>query len=409
MKRAALILAWLAFVSAAYADLRLTAPPDRLYTFTETTMLQGSISPPGPLTINGQTFTVRADGSFSCGLVLQPGKNFVEVDSGREKAARRVLKEVTYPDIEQLYDGKRHWARTRIVYLSTLGYIEGYPDGNFYPGNPVTRGEFATWLARIKHFPVPRLDKDVFFDVPKEHWRAPYVKLAVDAGYMRSFPNNTFGLDDPISRREAANVAVQVEGAAIVEKIKTMFRDVPQTERGSTPIYAARDKGLIVGLSDKVAVYDPERALTRAEAAMLLSRFAAAQTGFSALFDFESGYTRERYCALNIPPEIVAFTVEPGQVGRREKTNLKLKAQIAPRAQFSPLARVRVDLSSLGGLPDAEMFDDATHGDATAGDLIYSLNTSLQPQESGEKILRVTATDKLGWEGKAESPLLIVE
>ncbi|HVN66856.1 MAG TPA: S-layer homology domain-containing protein, partial [Candidatus Sulfotelmatobacter sp.] len=274
---------------------------------------------------------------------------------------------------------------------------------------PVTRGEFATWLARIKNFPVPRLDKDVFFDVPKEHWRAPYVKLAVDAGYMKSYPNNTFGLDDPISRREAAGIAVQVEGTAIIEKIKTMFRDVPQTERGATPIYTARDKGLVVGLSDKTAVYDPERALTRAEAAMLLSRFAEAQAGFRDLFDFESGYTREHYCALNIPPEILAFTVEPSQVGRKEKTTLKLKARIAPRAKFSPLAKVKVDLSQLGGLPDAEMFDDATHGDETAGDLTYSLNTSFQPLEAGEKTLRVTATDKLGWEGKAESPLLIVE
>jgi len=409
MKRSALILALLVGASVVNADLRLTEPRDQLYTFTETTMLQGTVTPPGELTINGIIFPAKTDGTFSCGLVLRPGKNFVEVSRGQEIETRRVLKAVSYPDIEQFYDGKRHWARSQIVYLSTLGYIEGYQDGNYYPGNPVTRGEFATWLARIKNFPVPRLEQDVFFDVPKEHWRAPYVKLAIDAGYMRSFPNKTFGLDDPLSRREAAGIAVQVEGAEIIERIKPLFRDVPQTEKGAAPIYTAQEKGLIVGLSEKVPVYDPERALTRAEAAMLLSRFAAAQAGFRDLFDFASGYDRERYCRLNIPPAIASFTVQPGQVVLKDQTTLKLRAQIAPRANFSPLARVKADLSQLGGLPDAEMFDDATQGDETAGDLIYSLNTSFQPLESGEKILRVTASDKLGWEGKAESPLLIVE
>jgi hypothetical protein len=43
------------------------------------------------------------------------------------------------------------------------------------------------------------------------------------------------------------------------------------------------------------------------------------------------------------------------------------------------------------------------------GDLTYSLNLTFQPKTTGDKKLEVTATDRLGWEGKAETSILIVE
>jgi hypothetical protein len=409
MRKTSCVLLLFLMTSAVGAEIRILEPRDKLQTFSETVMLQGNIQPPGEIFIEGIPFRTKTDGSFTCGLVLRPGKNYVEIRRGEERRGLRLLKADSYPDIEMLYEDKRHWARSQIVYLSTLGYIEGYPDGNFHPGEAVTRGEFATWLVRVKNVPVPRLAADVFFDVPKEHWRAPYVKAAVDAGFMRGYSNDTFGIDDPISRREAADIAVRVEGLGIIEKIKPLFRDVPPQERGAIPIYTARESGLVVGISEKVPVYDPDRALTRAEAAMLLSRYARAQAGFRGLFDFETGYASDRFCKLNLPPEIISFSVQPGEARLKQKTSLQLRARLVPRPYFFPLSRVKVDLSSIGGMPDAEMFDDGTRGDEEEGDLTYSLNVQYEPLDTGDKPLRVTATDRLGWEGKAETTLLVLE
>ena len=408
MKKIGLLLILLQLASLAGAEIRIYEPHDKLQTFSETVMLRGQAQP-GAVVIERVPLKTRSDGTFTCGLVLRPGKNLIEISSGDQVKTLRILKADTFPDIESLYEDKRHWARSQIVYLTTLGYIEGYPDGNFHPGEPVTRGEFATWLVRAKNAPVPKLTDDVFFDVPKEHWRAPYVKAAVDAGFMRGFSNDTFGIDDPISRREAADIAVRVEGLSIIEKIKPLFHDVPPQERGAVPIYTASRSGLVIGISEKVPVYDPDRALTRAEAAMLISRFARPQAGFRGLFDFETGYTVERFCKLDLPPEIAAFTVEPAQAAKGQTTSLKLRAQIAPRQYFFPLAKVKADLSDIGGMPDAEMYDDGTHGDEREGDLVYSLNVQYTPAGGGEKILGVTATDRLGWEGKAETSLLVLE
>jgi hypothetical protein len=402
------------FAPAAHAGIFIYEPEDKLITFDEVLMLRGVGRDLDILKVNGRRIRFNPDGSFSCGLVLRSGKNYVEIralDESKEHFVKeiRILRLKTYPDMEILFEGKKHWARNQIVYLSGLAFIEGYPDDNYYPANPITRGELATWIARIKKLSLETLSEDVFFDVPKEHWRAPYVKAVVDAGFMSGYANDTFGIDDPISRREVAGIAVVTEGLGVVEKIKPLFIDVPKEEKGAAPIYLAGKKGLVKGVYEDIPVFDPDRALTRAEAAVLLSRFGRSVNSIRYLFNFEKGYSEAAYCKLNIPPQIVAFTAEPQRIRRAERTTVKLRVQIAARQEFLSISAVRVDLSEVGGMPDTKMFDDGTHGDETKGDLVYSLNLSLEPKVSGAKILGATAIDQLGWEGKAQTSLLIVE
>ncbi|MGB9613333.1 MAG: S-layer homology domain-containing protein [Candidatus Margulisiibacteriota bacterium] len=391
------------------AEAVVYEPEDKSRTFAEILWLRGKVEGTGSLFVNNQFLKTTPDGSFSCGLVLNPGKNLVELRREKQKQEIRILRLVSYPDIEELYDQKKHWARGQIVYLSTLGIIEGEPDGNFYPGRAISRGEFATWLARAKNLPLSVLTQDVFFDVPKEHWRAPYIKAVVDAGLIVPYNRELFGIDDPISRREAAEIAVRTEGLGIVKKIIPLFKDVPKEEKGAEPIYTAWERGLVIGVSKDIPVYDPARALTRAEAATLIYRFSMVQTSINHLNNYELGYDSSRYCSLNVSPEVIAFKVEPFQVRIQQTSSLKIRAEIASRESFSPMAKVRVDLTPLGGIPDAEMFDDGTHGDEKENDLVYSLNVSYTPSEPGEKILKVIATDKLGWEGKKETSLLVVK
>lgn len=404
------LLLLLLFSSAAKAGIHIYEPPDQLVTFDEIVMLRGVGKNFDTLKVNGQQLKLNPDGSFSCGLVLTPGKNYVEIQGDNEFVKKiRILRLKTYRDMESLYNGKKHWARSQVIYLSSLGFIEGYPDDNYYPAYPVTRGELATWIARIKGLKTATLAEDVFFDVPKEHWRAPYVKAVVEAGLMSGYTKEIFGIDDPISRRQAAEVAVIAEGLGVVEKIKPLFVDVPREEKGAIPIYVAAEKGLVKGVCEEIPVYEPDRALTRAEAAMLLARFSPSVNSIRDLFNFETGYSKENYARLNVPPEIVSFTALPERIRRRERTTVRVRVHIAPRQEFFPISLVKVDLSELGGMPDTEMFDDASHGDEIKGDNIYSLNLSLEPETSGVKILTTTAVDQLGWESKKETSLLVLE
>lgn len=400
-----LLLFTLPFSAAAV----IFEPIDRLETFSEIVMLRGRSDSPDRLEINGKALKISSDGTFSCGLVLNPGKNLVEVRQGERRQNIRILRLITFPDTEILYDGKKHWARGQIVYLATLGIIEGEPDGNFYPGRPVTRGEFATWLARSQGLSLPTLTEDVYFDVPKEHWRAPYVKAVVDAGYMAPCSKEVFGIEDPISRREAAEIATRAEGEGIVGKASFFYQDVPPEVGNSASNNVAQKRKLIAGVPEKASIYDPERALTRAEAAVLFSEFKKVQMMVADLSNFEVGYRPAKFCTLNVSPEIVSFFIIPSQVQLKKPSSVKLRAKIASRAGFVPISKVKVDLSQIGGPAGVEMFDNGTMGDEKAGDSIYSLNITFTPEFSGERILRVTAIDRLGWQGEKESSISISE
>ncbi|MEA3493588.1 MAG: S-layer homology domain-containing protein [Candidatus Margulisiibacteriota bacterium] len=409
-----LLLLILLFASTVVAGIFIYEPKDKLITFNEVEMLKGVGKNLDILKINDQKIGFSANGNFSCGLILSRGKNLVEIralDKNGEHFTKevRILSLKNYPDIETLYDGKKHWARTQIIYLSTIGVIEGYPDGGFYPGNPITRGELATWIARAKKLSVAKLGGDPFFDVPKERWRAPYIKAVVDAGFMRGYDNDTFGIDEPISRRQVAEVAVLTEGYEAVERIKPIFVDVPKEEQGAFPIYVAREKGLVLGVSKDIDVFEPDRALTRAEAAALISRFKISAERIKYLFSFEKGFDNGRRCKVNLPPKILSFSVGPGELKANKQNVVKVRVKIADRENFFPISKVKVDLSEIGGAPDAEMFDNASHGDEKKGDMVYSLNLSLEPIESGSKSLMVTAIDRLGWESRKEAFLLVIE
>jgi hypothetical protein len=414
MKKSLFFLIILLFFSAskACAGIYLYWPQDKYVTYESVVMLRGVGRDLQILKVNEREITFSPNGSFSCGLVLSPGKNYVEVralDKNKNHFVNkiRILYLKTYPDIEELYNGTKHWARKQVIDLSTLGLIEGYPDGNFYPGRPITRGELATWIARVKKLKIPTLTKDPFFDVPKEHWRAPFIKAVVDAGLMISYDKNTFGIDDPLSRRNAARIAVAVEDGH-AEKARQIFIDVPHLEK-SSPIYIAKEEGLVKGVREDLPIFEPDRALTRAEAAVLFSRFARTVNSINNLYDFDKGYTKEDYCRINVAPEIISFLVEPMNVKVDGKTVVSLRVKIAPRTGFFPISKVKVDLTEIGGLPDIEMFDDGTHGDVIKGDSVYSLNVSIGHEESGRKFLNVTVIDRLGWESQKRTSLLILE
>jgi hypothetical protein len=229
------------------------------------------------------------------------------------------------------------------------------------------------------------------------------------AGYLGGFADKNFGIDEPISRREAVNLVSVSEGLKQAEKIQSAFLDVPEEEQGALPIYAAREKGLVIGITEDIPIFDPDRALTRAEAAVLLGRFPSALALVRDLFDFESGYTASQYCKLDIYPEIIGFTAQPETVRAGEKTLVRLRVEIASREAFYPISKVKVDLAAIGGLPDSELFDDGTHGDDQKDDLIYSLNVAVEQQETGSKVLTASVIDRLGWESKKTTSLLVVE
>ena len=100
------------------------------------------------------------------------------------------------------------WAANHIETASRNKYFTGYTDGTFKPVASITRAEFVAVVARVAGLP---LDMDItmeelpFSDV-EQAWYLPYLKAAVDAGYINGYTDGTFRPEQPIARSEAVKV-----------------------------------------------------------------------------------------------------------------------------------------------------------------------------------------------------------
>lgn len=119
----------------------------------------------------------------------------------------RVFAQAKFPDVPTSY-----WAYKEIGKLVELGIVKGYPDGTFKPENSVTRAEFATMVVLAKKLTLVSPATPTFKDVPTSHWAFKYVETAVKAGYLKGYPDGTFGPSKNITRQEIAAVMVNVLG-----------------------------------------------------------------------------------------------------------------------------------------------------------------------------------------------------
>ncbi|MDR2671476.1 MAG: S-layer homology domain-containing protein [Oscillospiraceae bacterium] len=99
--------------------------------------------------------------------------------------------------------------------MSLLNVMHGYPNGDFGLGDRLTRAQFSKMCIALS----PMRDQvasgsliSPFKDVPYTHWAASYIRAASLAGYMRGYPNGTFGPDRTLTVEEAVTVALRLLG-----------------------------------------------------------------------------------------------------------------------------------------------------------------------------------------------------
>ncbi len=392
------------FSSLAFsASIEIFSPKDKSLFFKNNELLSGAVQGVSKLTINNIPVDLGPGGAFKARLFFNPGKNLVRLvgatESGQQiKAELRILYILSFDDIEnKAYFGKKHWARQAINYLSTLGIVEGYPDGNFYPQAWLQRGEFATWLARAKGLTLEVVSKDLFFDVPREHWRAPFIQAVIKAGLMKEVTYNTFGIFDGMKRADVASAIVQAEVFPTPKVIGKTFVDVPFGQDFAEYVDAAARKGVVKGISSKKPVFSPGRLMTRAEAAVLFARVPNIKTKINYLFDYAKGYGEGVFCEVNTAPEITWFVIDPAVVKLGQSVDLQIKARIREPQGFFDITKVVVDLTPLNG-PSNALLEDLGEGiDEQPQDGVYSLKIKVTPNEPGLKRIFLRVLDRGLW------------
>lgn len=123
-------------------------------------------------------------------------------DSGESSSAGR-----TFPDVIQ---GK--YGYTAIMDLTARGIIRGYPDGTFRPKNAVNRAEFTKVLLETLHPEQIRGETFCFRDI-RDEWYSVVACAAKRLGWVIGYGDGTFRPGQTMRKAEAIKVIIHALGA----------------------------------------------------------------------------------------------------------------------------------------------------------------------------------------------------
>ena len=111
------------------------------------------------------------------------------------------------------------WFAQSVKYLSSIGIVNGYPEGDFRPDNPITRAEFATLISGFDN--LEPSEGSVFSDT-SGHWAEEYINSAAEKGWVSGYPDGTFQPEQYMTRAEVVTVVNRM----LLRSIET--EDVPE-------------------------------------------------------------------------------------------------------------------------------------------------------------------------------------
>ncbi|NLC87043.1 MAG: S-layer homology domain-containing protein, partial [Bacteroidales bacterium] len=126
--------------------------------------------------------------------------------------------------------GSSRWSTKHIGTLATGNILEGYLDGSFRPGNPITRAELAVIASKFDNL-VPTTSS--LFTDTTGHWAERYINSAQMKGWVTGYPDGTFKPDQLITRAEFVTLVNNVLQRRVhTENILPEARQFPDLVKG---------------------------------------------------------------------------------------------------------------------------------------------------------------------------------
>lgn len=115
-----------------------------------------------------------------------------------ESARAAVPMNTSFPDTQN------YWAQPFIQDLAERNIVTGYPDNTYRPEQPVARDEFAAILQKAFSQNSERqlASGSVYKDIPQGYWAAPAIKDAYEMGFMKGYPGGEFRPNQSVTRVE---------------------------------------------------------------------------------------------------------------------------------------------------------------------------------------------------------------
>ena len=150
------------------------------------------------------------------------------------------------PDV-RLWDvpvGSIH--RDNVVALDRAGIIGGYQDNTYRPANDLTRGQMATIVGRAKGLPAVAPGRR-FRDVDAATPHAGAIGAVSAAGIVGGFRDGTFRPGEPVTRGQMATFLAR---SLDLDERRPRFADVPASHPHAGSIGAIQEAGITNGGAD---------------------------------------------------------------------------------------------------------------------------------------------------------------
>ncbi|WP_143288702.1 S8 family serine peptidase [Calderihabitans maritimus] len=190
-----------------------------------------------------------------------------------------ILTAVLLGNVRNVYayeDTKGHWAEQTIDLITSRQLVNGYPDGNFRPDQPVTRAEMARIMVGVMGMEdlLSQLEDvpSFYADVSSDHWAKAAIELMREAGVVQGYPPGIFRPDQPVTREEALIILARTLNGIEVENEEKL----PFIDRDAISPWAVEGIKQLVSLEIVKGYPDgtlrPQEKASRAEVLALVER-----------------------------------------------------------------------------------------------------------------------------------------
>jgi len=178
--------------------------------------------------------------------------------------------------------GSGQWARYYIEQSAgrVPAIANGFPEGDFKPGNAVDRAAMAVFTTRAMGA-APIAWADTFPDVGETQWAREYIEAAAANDVVQGYDDDTYQPDLTVSRGQLAVFVARAMGLVDVADDMTtageLFLDVPAGFWAGTAIEACVDNTIVKGYEDDY--YRPAWVVSRDQMTVFMWRAFVDETG----------------------------------------------------------------------------------------------------------------------------------
>jgi len=170
-----------------------------------------------------------------------------------------------------------HWAMDFIEALVTRGFVSGFPDGTFRPEAPLTRAQYAAAIAKTFQLPATSYTSN-FTDIKPDFWGAEAITKAATMGFISGYPDGSFRPGQNLTKIQA--IVFLVSGLKLTggnTNVLFTYGDRAQIPSYATNAVAIATQKMLVANYPDTCQLEPLRDIKRGELATLIYQALVAQ------------------------------------------------------------------------------------------------------------------------------------